>query len=327
MLSLSNVVKGRFGGKQYCLLRDSLKVRKKLGKSTDPLVKAFARKYQYLLIKYFFGTNMSANARVEYQRRAYSTLCNIYTNSDDDRFFDFDGIIIPKAISAEYEGALCFAFQDLLFCNLSEYDLDFCEPFYVEGPYEIGNVYIENGDIVIDCGANMGFFSAIASHKGAIVYAFEPSETVINNYLSLTASKNPNIHVCKYALSNEIGELKFLLDNKTIGGSTLAITGLARDNSNLATVRSITLDSFVHDNNLSCVNFIKADIEGAERYMLKGAKQVLKDFAPKLAICSYHLPDDPKVLRELILDANPNYVVEEKFEKMYAHVPSNVKYS
>jgi hypothetical protein len=48
---------------------------------------------------------------------------------------------------------------------------------------------------------------------------------------------------------------------------------------------------------------------------------VLKDFAPKLSICTYHLPDDPKIIRELILDANPKYIIEEKFKKMYAHMP------
>ncbi|MDR2600473.1 MAG: FkbM family methyltransferase, partial [Oscillospiraceae bacterium] len=86
-------------------------------------------------------------------------------------------------------------------------------------------------------------------------------------------------------------------------------------------VQTIDLDSFVNENNLPRIDFIKADIEGAERYMLMGAKQVLKDFAPKLSLCKYHLPDDSKVLKELILDANPNYVIEERWKKMYAYVP------
>jgi hypothetical protein len=55
--------------------------------------------------------------------------------------------------------------------------------------------------------------------------------------------------------------------------------------------------------------------------MLRGAKRILKEFAPKLSICTYHLPDDPQVLRELILEANPRYHIVEKFSKMYAHIP------
>ena len=81
------------------------------------------------------------------------------------------------------------------------------------------------------------------------------------------------------------------------------------------------MDAYVEKNNIPRVDFIKADIEGAERYMLRGSMKVLERFAPKLAICTYHLPDDPKVLRETILEANPNYVISEQFKKMYAYVP------
>jgi len=87
---------------------------------------------------------------------------------------------------------------------------------------------------------------------------------------------------------------------------------MERDSDAKIEVRTTTLDNFVHENNLQKVDFIKADIEGAERIMLKGARQVLRDFSPKLSICTYHFPDDPQVLRELTLDANPNYVIEEK---------------
>ena len=72
---------------------------------------------------------------------------------------------------------------------------------------------------------------------------------------------------------------------------------------------------------LTRIDFIKADIEGAERNLLRGAQEILKTFAPKLALCAYHLPDDPKVLRDLILRANPDYVVTERFKKLYARIP------
>ena len=75
------------------------------------------------------------------------------------------------------------------------------------------------------------------------------------------------------------------------------------------------------ENALPRVDSIKADIEGYERYMLMGAQETLRRFAPKLALCTYHLPDDPEVLSELIKQANPDYNIVLKSKKLYASVP------
>jgi hypothetical protein len=69
------------------------------------------------------------------------------------------------------------------------------------------------------------------------------------------------------------------------------------------------------------IDFIKADIEGAERLLLKGAINVLRKLRPKLSICTYHLPDDKQVLEKIIKEANPNYVVIHAYDKLYAYVP------
>jgi hypothetical protein len=81
-----------------------------------------------------------------------------------------------------------------------------------------------------------------------------------------------------------------------------------------------TLDKFVEENKLGRVDFIKADIEGAERDMLRGATNVLRTFAPKLAICTYHLADDPEVLESIIKEANPDYTVVHLRHKLFACV-------
>ena len=92
------------------------------------------------------------------------------------------------------------------------------------------------------------------------------------------------------------------------------------DDSKTETVNVTTIDQFVSSNNIEKVDFIKADIEGAERNMLLGATNTLKKFAPKISVCTYHLPDDKEVLEKIVKDANPDYHIIHKYKKMYCWV-------
>ena len=78
-------------------------------------------------------------------------------------------------------------------------------------------------------------------------------------------------------------------------------------------VKVTTIDQFVSENQIRKVDFIKADIEGTERYMLKGATETLR-------ICTYHLKDDPLVLDSIIKEANPAYTVMHTRHKLFASV-------
>ena len=54
--------------------------------------------------------------------------------------------------------------------------------------------------------------------------------------------------------------------------------------------------------------------------MLQGAREVLKKYAPKLAICTYHFEDDPIILEKIILESNPNYIIKHQWKKLFAYV-------
>jgi len=69
------------------------------------------------------------------------------------------------------------------------------------------------------------------------------------------------------------------------------------------------IDDEVEKLGLPRVDFIKMDIEGAEREALAGAAGTLRRFKPTLALDSYHRPDDPVVLPRVIGAANPAYTV------------------
>ena len=184
---------------------------------------------------------------------------------------------------------------------------------YVDGAFD---VTVKGSDVVIDAGAWIGDFSAYAAFKGATAHAFEPVEETFQLLCETAALHAGRIIPVRTGLGSETGEIEITIDETNSGAnSTVNFTGGKRES-----VPITTLDRYVADNRLPCVDFIKADIEGAERDMLYGAAGVLREFAPRLAICTYHLPDDPTVLDALILEANLAYTVRHTRHKLFAAV-------
>jgi len=192
----------------------------------------------------------------------------------------------------------------------------------VEGPYENENIKLKENDIVIDAGANMGLFSLFCMNKKVKkVYAFEPQKEVtkiLKNNLSLNNALS-QIEVIPLGLSDKNDE--FILSHSPTGHEAGSIAILRNNENDTEVIRCVTLDSWAKENNINKIDFIKADIEGAERNMLLGATEILKEFSPSLAICTYHLPDDPSVLEKIIINANSKYKIQHTSHKLYAYVP------
>ena len=67
------------------------------------------------------------------------------------------------------------------------------------------------------------------------------------------------------------------------------------------------LDDILAGLGIDHVDYIKMDIEGAEREALKGAKNTLRRDKPVIMIDAYHRDDDPVVLPKVIHDGNALY--------------------
>jgi len=249
--------------------------------------------------------------------------------STTESHFDFNGALFPD-ISSDKDNFFSFAyavFEDtfLIPClynnNHDKTVVEFLDKYLAEGPYgykdDAFDVTIHKNDIVIDAGAWFGDFSAYASSLDAVTYAFEPVECNFQ-MLCKTAELNGEIYPVKKGLGSSECDMDIFICNTNSGAHSLVVE--KGDSTLTEKIELTTLDQFVEENKLERVDFIKADIEGAERDMLKGATQTLKKFAPKLAICTYHLPDDPQVLEQIIMDANPNYKVVHLRHKLMAAV-------
>jgi len=246
---------------------------------------------------------------------------------NENSYYDFKGAIIPD-ISTDKKKLylLAFIFEDvfLIPCYYNDiYDkkvVELLDKCMSEGPYGYSDgsfdVTIKKDDVVIDAGAWIGDFSAYTASKGAISYAFEPIEENFNLLCKTVKLNNGKIYPVKKGLGSNECELNILINKENSASNSI----FNKEDSIEEKINLTTLDKFVKDNKIEKIDFIKADIEGAERDMLKGATNVLKMFAPKLAICTYHLPDDPEVLEKVILEANPNYKIVQLRHKLFAAV-------
>jgi hypothetical protein len=67
---------------------------------------------------------------------------------------------------------------------------------------------------------------------------------------------------------------------------------LGRDQKKKVKVPLTTIDILAAELGLQRVDFIKMDIEGAEKAVLRGAAKTIRRHHPRMAIASEHLPDD-----------------------------------
>lgn len=203
-----------------------------------------------------------------------------------------------------------------LICPLWLNDYSHCD----DGPYESDNVKIKEGDIVIDCGANIGISTANAIARGCRkVYSIEPI-------------KNDFILRCKelFALKMELF-LCGLSDYK--GMADIYINPNANNDNSLyhiqntlsakETVNITTLDDFVCNNCQEGVDYIKFYIDDEKGRMLLGAKETIKKYKPKLAIFPYSVDNTEKLkstLSKIIRDIDEKYIVEFQWNKMFAYI-------
>lgn len=169
--------------------------------------------------------------------------------------------------------------------------------------------HVQTGDIVIDCGAHVGVFTAIALQAGAaMVIAIEP-DPVNRECLRRNLAKEISagrVKLVPQAVWSSNTTLTLVRASTNSGRHSVA--GSAVDSTASVSVDTTTLDQIVSSLDLPRVNFIKLDIEGAEREAIRGGFNVIQRFRPTLMLDSYHLPDDIPAFSKLIASADTSYL-------------------
>ena len=176
---------------------------------------------------------------------------------------------------------------------------------FLQEQYNYRNiVQAEEGDFIIDGGACSGdasFYFACKNKNKGKVYAFEFIDENLNRFhknMELNPEHSKNIELIEHPIGASSDKYLYAVTQ----GPGSYVTDQKIDGAKK--IKSIAIDDLVKEHNIEKIDFIKFDIEGSELDGLIGAKETIKKFKPKLAICIYHKTEDlwtiPKYLKEIV---------------------------
>jgi FkbM family methyltransferase len=160
--------------------------------------------------------------------------------------------------------------------------------------------------VVLDIGAHVGFFVRSALAQGASkVIAVEPDpnsvECLRRNFPEeLEAGQ---LVIVEAGAWSSRGEMTLSLGSDPGWNSMTESGGSGRE----ITVPVLPIDDIVAELGLSKVDFIKMDIEGAEKEALRGAVDVLKTHRPRVMIDTYQWAEDLEGLLGEVRRGGANY--------------------
>jgi len=163
--------------------------------------------------------------------------------------------------------------------------------------FEPETMPLTDHEILVDGGAYDGdtvrSFSARTGGRYDHIHAFEIDPANADAFTFKTQD-TPNITLHRVGLWNEKTQMG--IEHRPDDGSRISKTS--------ATM--VPLDAM--DNlDLGTVSLIKLDVEGAEVQALQGARKLIANYKPKLAISAYHRADDFRTLLDTLSDLRDDY--------------------
>lgn len=233
------------------------------------------------------------------KRKLRKSLFEMY--SEGYKILDIDGMVLylPDAESTE------------AIINI------YCECMLPYHPHYYLNNPVKQGDIVFDCGACEGIFTKSVLNLAQKVYVIEPNP-IMCKCLERTFENeivNGKVIIIQAALGSEEGTIRYIEDINTVSGGFVT----KEENVNGIYVKQTTIDKIIEQYAIPHVDYIKSDIEGAERNMILGARKTIKRDKPRMSICSYHYEDDENVIKKRIQSIRSDYVFRNIGQVQFQH--------
>jgi FkbM family methyltransferase len=182
-------------------------------------------------------------------------------------------------------------FYGLKYCGDLSRHIDWHVYFY--GAYEKQDLYLLrdlikdiSNPVFLDIGANVGMHSLYMSKYCQEIHAFEPLPSVLGLFREKTAMNDlQNIHVHEIALGDEDKELEFYAPAGRNVGSGSFISEHEKDNNRpFGKIRVYKGDEYLEGLKLKNIDLVKIDVEGFEKYVLKGMQNTIRQYRPAIVM-------------------------------------------
>jgi FkbM family methyltransferase len=151
--------------------------------------------------------------------------------------------------------------------------------------------HVGAGAVVVDAGAHAGQFTKLFAGlaQGGQVHAFEPGGYALSILERVVRWRGlSNVTVVPMGLSDAEGSAELALPIKSGGSFGFGLGHLGAEVQARPTVREtvrlITLDRYAAETGLTRLDFLKADVEGWEVRLLRGAMESIARFRPAILL-------------------------------------------
>jgi FkbM family methyltransferase len=173
-----------------------------------------------------------------------------------------------------------------------------------------GPAAIHDGDVIIDGGSHLGTFTRFALDRRArLVVAFEPDSVSAACFRKTFQREiaQGRVILIEAALWERPGRLSFTPGQTSINSAVSP--GNGGDPANRTEVDATTIDESVDKLKLERVDFIKFNVEGAEKEALAGARRTIRRFRPRVLLSLDHGSEDPVAIPQLLKRIVPAYQI------------------
>ena len=236
--------------------------------------------------------------------RGYNVFCDEFENEHKDDIEKAYRLLSDERSKEVYRGVIEFRRSgklDILNSTANERSEVMAELLNFEGYRVAADIGAYNGDTAME-------LTELCPHIEKII-ALEPDRRNFRK-LSAYAESEPRVIPVNVAAWNENATLIF--DDSGNRNAGLDEDGSSRRH---AEVDAVALDSLLNEK----VDYIKYDVEGAEKQAIEGTAETIKKYHPDLLISVYHRTED---LHELILQIHSIAPEYKLYLRRYPYIPA-----